>query len=141
MANIEWYDSFSVGINLIDEQHKELLGKINALNEAVDKHQGIDKILNTLTFLYQYTDVHFSTEEKYMKELDYPGKKIHMEQHIEFFEMIETMRKDFEEDGATRALGESISTYLGNWLITHIKSIDFKFGEFLRETGHAGINA
>ncbi len=140
MAKIEWTDSLSVGIDLIDEQHKELLDKLNAINEAVEKHQGIDKILSTLTFLYDYTNVHFSTEEKYMKEYDYPGKKLHMEQHVEFFEMIETMRKDFEEDGATRALGESINTFLGNWLITHIKGIDCKFGDFLRETGHEDIS-
>ncbi|MFW9850707.1 MAG: bacteriohemerythrin [Candidatus Thorarchaeota archaeon] len=140
MEKIEWDESLSVGISLIDEQHKELLDRLNGITDAVENHQGIDKILSTLSFLYEYTDVHFSTEEKYMREFDYPGKKLHMGQHVEFFDMLEKMRKDFEEEGATRALGESISTFLGNWLVTHIKGIDCKFGEFLQEQGHADIN-
>ena len=139
MAKIEWDDSLSVGIDLINEQHKQLIERLNSISDAVDTHQGIDKILSTLTFLYDYTNVHFSTEEKYMRKFDYPGRKLHMAQHVEFFDMIETMRKDFEEEGATRALGESINTFLGNWLITHIKGIDSKFGEFLREHGHVDI--
>jgi len=45
---------------------------------------------------------------------------------------------EFEEDGATAQLGEGVNTYLINWLIKHIKSIDTKFGEFLQEKGFEG---
>ena len=34
MAHIIWKDSFSIGINLIDEQHKNLINIINELYEA-----------------------------------------------------------------------------------------------------------
>jgi len=139
MVSIEWNDSLSVGVDLIDEQHKSLITKIKDLSDAVEKHQGTDKIASTLSFMIEYTNFHFSTEEKHMKAHDYPYRKEHMAQHVEFFEMLEKMVDDFKEEGATRALSTSINTFLMNWLVDHINSIDTKFGEFLRETGHTDI--
>jgi len=74
-----------------------------------------------------------------MKTHDYPYRKEHMAQHVEFFEMLEKMMDDFKEEGATRALSPSINTFLMNWLEDHINSIDTKFGEFLKENGHTDI--
>ena len=138
MTEIKWDDSLSVGVDLIDEQHKMLIQKIQDLSEAVNAARGLEKILQTLDFMIDYTEFHFGTEEKHMKELDYPGIEIHMLQHKEFVSTLNHMVEDFEEDGATEALSNSINTYLMNWLIKHIKSIDQKFGEFLREKGFEG---
>jgi hemerythrin len=135
MTKIEWDDSLSVGINLIDEQHKMLIQRIKDLSDAVESTRGLEKILQTLGFMIDYTDFHFSTEEKYMVQLGYPGFDIHKEQHEEFKSTLNHMVEDFEEDGATVALSTSINTFLINWLIKHIKSIDRKFGEFLQDKG------
>ncbi len=138
MTEIKWDDSLSVGVDLIDEQHKMLIQKIKDMSEAVATSRGLEKILQTLEFMIDYTEFHFGTEEKHMKELDYPRIETHIQQHKEFVSTLNHMVEDFEEDGATEALSTSINTYLINWLIKHIKSIDLKFGEFLREKGFKG---
>ena len=135
MDNIIWNESLSVNVDLIDSQHKELIKRINDISEAVDTSQSPETILNTLTFMSEYTDFHFSTEEKHMKEKAYPGMDLHVKQHNEFKDMVKTMIADFKEEGPTPALGQSINTYLMNWLIDHIKGIDKKFGEFLGTKG------
>ena len=138
MTEIEWDDSLSVGVDLIDEQHKMLIKRIKDLSEAVVSSRGVGQIGKTLGFMIDYTNFHFSTEEKHMTELGYPGFDIHKQLHEEFKTTLNDMVIEFEEDGATAQLGEGVNTYLINWLIKLIKSIDTKFGEFLQEKGFEG---
>ncbi len=135
MGDIMWDSSLSVGVDPIDEQHKMLIERINNLSKAVEKYMGHTKIIETLLFMTEYTDFHFSTEEKYMKELDYPAIANHLIQHEEFKSMLRTLEEDFREDGATKVVSKSINTFLGNWLLNHIKVVDVNFGKFLREKG------
>ncbi|MBN2229027.1 MAG: hemerythrin family protein [Candidatus Thorarchaeota archaeon] len=135
MVDIKWDDSLSVNVELIDHQHKELIKRISDISEAVDTNQSPEVIVNTLLFMSEYADFHFSTEERHMKEQNYPAMEHHLKQHEEFKSMVQTMIMDFKEEGATPALGKSINTYLMNWLIDHIKGIDLKFGEFLHSSG------
>ena len=48
---------------------------------------------------------------------------------------LRNLEQDFEEEGSTRALAESVGTFLFNWLTTHIRGLDHKFGDFLSEKG------
>ena len=135
MEEIVWNESLSVGVDLINEQHKMLIERINNLSNAVVKYLGHTKIIETLLFMTEYTDFHFSTEEKYMRELDYPAMVNHLNQHEEFKAMLRTLEEDFKEDGATKVVSKSINTFLGNWLLNHIKVVDVNFGKFLKERG------
>jgi len=138
MTRIEWDDSLSVGVDLIDEQHKMLIQRIKDLSEAVASGRGRGQIGKTLGFMIDYTEFHFSTEEKHMTELSYEEFDIHKKLHEEFKSSLGHMVTEFEEDGATAGLSEGINTYLINWLVKHIKSIDTKFGAFLQEKGFEG---
>ena len=135
MAKVEWDDSLSVNVELIDEQHKMLIQRLNDLHEAVGAHKGPNEIVRTLNFLSEYTEFHFGTEEKHMKANDYPEIAEHMKLHDEFRGTIVTLGEDFEEEGATASLADSIETLLINWLLKHIRATDVQFGKFLREKG------
>jgi len=118
---------------LIDEQHKMLIQRLRELSEAIEVTQGTSQIMKTLDFLIDYTDFHFSTEEKHMTELTYPGLGAHREQHGVFKDSLNRLVEDFEEEGATGALAESVNVFLVNWLINHIKGVDKEFGDYLRQ--------
>ena len=133
MVSIEWDTSLSVGVELIDEQHKMLIQRLRGLSEAIEATQGTVQIMKTLDFLIDYTDFHFSTEEKHMTELAYPGLDVHREQHGVFKDSLSRLVEDFEEEGATSSLAESVNVFLINWLINHIKGVDMEFGDYLRE--------
>lgn len=135
MVKITWDDSLSVNVNLIDDQHKMLIKRLNDMAEAIDHQRGIEKISRTLSFMIEYTDFHFSTEEKHMTEQEYPGKAEHQKQHGEFKTVLNNLIQDFEEEGATQLLANSIDTFLVNWLVKHIKGSDVEFGKFLNEKG------
>ena len=133
MEKIEWDESLSVGIETIDEQHKMLIKRLHDVSEAIEQNQGEGTIAKTLDFLVDYTDFHFSEEEKQMIEHNYPGLAIQQNQHKEFKESLERLERDFEEDNATKELANHIRTFLFNWLIKHIKEVDLEFGKFVKE--------
>jgi hemerythrin len=135
VAKIEWDNSLSVGIDLIDEQHKMLIQRLDDLSRAIEMTQGPVEIAKTLDFMIDYTDFHFSTEEKHMAEHNYPGLDEQKAQHDQFKGLLKHLVEDFEEEGATRALATSINIFLANWLVNHIKGTDVRFGKFLSEKG------
>jgi len=135
MPEIQWNDDLSVGIELIDEQHRMLIERMNAVSAATEAHHGVEKIAKTLDFLVEYTEFHFSTEEKHMAAHGYPGLPEHHTKHEELKDILRDLEQDFKEEGATYTLADSINTLLGNWLVKHIKAVDVPFGAFLKEKG------
>ncbi|MHC4133051.1 MAG: bacteriohemerythrin [Planctomycetota bacterium] len=135
MAEIEWDNSLSIGVKLIDEQHKMLIQRLGDLSRAIKMSQGEVRTATTLDFMIDYTDFHFSTEEKHMMKQNYPGLEHQKQQHAEFKNHLKQLVEDFEEEGPTKALSTSINVFLLKWLIKHIKGVDLKFGEFLNEKG------
>ena len=135
MGIVQWNDNLSVGVELIDEHHKVLIQHLNNLTTAIESQQGPAKIVNTLEFLIDYTNFHFSTEEKSMTENDYPGLEHHLVQHAEFKTALSNLEEDFKEEGATTTLADSIDKLLVNWFIKHIQEVDLRFGAFLKEKG------
>jgi hemerythrin len=139
MAKIEWDESLSIGVDLIDEQHKMLIQKLRDLSDAFETGREMNKIMLTLEFMVDYTDFHFSAEEETMAKYDYPGLELQKDQHQQFVVTLNHIVEDFKEEGPTKALATSINVFLHNWLINHIKGIDIKLGQFLTEKGLADI--
>ncbi len=137
MSEIAWDDSLSVGVDLIDEQHKLLIEKLKDLSDDFKQGHEQNKILRTLGFMIDYTDFHFTAEEKVMAENDYPGLEDQQQQHAEFKATLDSILLDLREDGPTEELVKSINIFLLNWLVTHIKGSDQKLGAYLNEQGQA----
>ncbi len=131
MERIEWTPRLSVGVPLIDQQHKALIARIRALAEAVEEYQGTAAITSTLGFLGDYANHHFATEETHMETQAYPGLGFHREQHEEFRKTLADLESDFKEEGASQALASSIKTFLYDWFVVHIERMDKNFGTFL----------
>lgn len=135
MKKIQWDESLSVGIAVIDDQHKRWIEHFNSVVDAIQTRGGHAPVTGTLGFLIDYTDLHFSTEERFMAAASYPGSAAHQAKHEELRRAVADLVADFEEEGDTPALEAAIDTFLGAWLITHIRSTDQLFGAFVKEGG------
>jgi hemerythrin len=133
MKKIQWQNSLSVGIEPIDNQHKQWIEYFNNTAEAIASRQSQTQISKTLGFLIDYTETHFSTEEKFMSGSNYSGLQEHKAKHDVLRATLASLVKDFEDEGITSRLNDAIDTFLGNWLIQHIHEIDMKFGAFIKE--------
>ena len=135
MAKLQWNDSLSIGVELIDEQHKTWIEHYNALAAAVGASQGPREIAETLNFLVDYTAFHFATEERHMAASDYAGLDEHQAKHEELRAALRRLVDDFQEEGATHILADFLQTFLGNWLVDHIRDVDVRFGAHLKDKG------
>ena len=133
MEKIRWEDDLSIGIEVIDNQHKKWIEHYNDIVESLTSQQNRTQISKTLGFLIDYTEGHFSSEEKYMSANRYPGLPEHKTKHDELRATLAALVREFEEEGATTQLSKAVDTFLGNWLIKHIHEVDMKFGAFVRE--------
>jgi len=132
MKKMAWQNNLSIGIDLIDNQHKHWIEHYNNVVESITAQQDRAQISKTLGFLIDYTEQHFALEQKYMSVHNYPGFQEHLTEHDKLRSTLSNLVKEFEEEGATTQLAEAIAAFLKNWLIKHIQEVDIKFGAFVR---------
>jgi hemerythrin len=63
---LEWTENLSVGVELIDTQHRELIHRFSSLIDACQEHRAKDKITELLAFLDDYVVFHFGEEQQLM---------------------------------------------------------------------------
>ena len=124
----EMKPEYYIGIDMIDEEHKQLFKYADEAYELLhdeftpDKYDRIDIILENLR---NYTVKHFSDEEQYMESINY--KKIFTQkvQHQEFIHKLDEFMEhhnDEVEDQDEQIMG--ILKYLTEWLVNHILYVD-----------------
>ncbi len=129
---IEWTPDLSVGIEFIDNQHKELFAKIKNLVVACNEKRGQEIIIETLQFLENYTIEHFGAEESAMQKHNYPEYPSHKSQHEEFKKDIRDLKKGIDKEIDRLFVADRVSNYLVNWLVLHIRKVDKALGAFLK---------
>ncbi|MHC4885415.1 MAG: bacteriohemerythrin [Planctomycetota bacterium] len=121
--------SFKHGIRWQDHQHEQLLTTIAALNKSRRTLHEEEELVNALNFLEFYIHSHFELEERYMTDLEYPGKRRHILDHKDFIHRVSIFRR---KALATKDPSELV-TELCDWLKNHILTIDKELAGFLQE--------
>ncbi|MFB0983724.1 MAG: hemerythrin domain-containing protein, partial [Acinetobacter towneri] len=67
---MEWSEKFNIGIDVIDNQHRQILDYINAL-EKIRATGAREQIKEVLDDLIDYTQSHFSFEENLLSQVNY----------------------------------------------------------------------
>ena len=134
MQRFDWDDSFSVGVKVIDQQHKVWIERLNSLSAAIESHQEAKLVSTTLNFMVDYVEFHFTAEERLMAVHGYPAFEQHKSQHEAFRKVLtEFLVSEFDNDGAVSKPGDSIKNFQVSWLKNHIQHTDRQFAAFLRE--------
>jgi len=131
-VGIKWRESLSIGLEEIDNQHKEMLRRFDMLLTACEEGKGIQKMKDMLDFLDEYVQQHFNDEETLQQLHSYPDYAGHRKEHETFAGRIMKLREEIDKDGV--ALHHLIETndLLFKWLISHISKADKEMGVFLK---------
>jgi len=133
MAIIQWNENLSVGIDVFDRQHKKLIDLINQLNDAMSVGKGKDVLGKILTELINYTQYHFSAEEKLFGQYAYPEAQAHIREHVNLTQKATDLKKAF--DSGKTIISVQTMDFLKDWLNNHILKTDKKYGPFLNSKG------
>jgi len=129
---IEWSQDFSVGVEEIDRQHKELFERINNLDSAMKQGKAKEEVVRLIEFLDEYATMHFGTEEKYMTDYGYAGYPLHKSKHSRFIEELSYIRSKLDAEGVTAEVIMLSNNLLIKWFSNHIRTIDMMLGSFLK---------
>ncbi len=134
-----WKDKFKIGVELIDNQHKELFRRVSDFTQTIRNEENwedkLDKVKETMTFMKEYVVEHFDAEEAYQEEINYPDIENHKQAHARFKEGINGYVKIFEEEGFTEDKIQEFGGRLMTWLIVHVGKMDQEIGEYVRSKG------
>jgi len=133
-----WEDRYSVGIDVLDNQHKKLIRIVNQFHSDIPLLSGFDclstsfkriRIYGTILSLRSYFLNHFSTEERFMMCSRYPGFFEHKKEHDLFIRRI----FDFEDKFMQGVLNiaREMDAFLVMWLKKHTLEMDALYKDHL----------
>lgn len=134
MALMNWTDKLSVGVAVIDADHKKLVGMVNELYDAMQAGRGRDSLGHILDGLVQYTRFHFAREEKFFAQTGYPDAIAHKQEHDDLTRQVLSVQQKYLS-GATTTLSLDVLHFLKDWLIKHIQGSDQKYRPHLNAKG------
>lgn len=129
-----WNDKLSVGVEVLDDDHKKLISLINELYDGALAGNGKEILANILERLVAYTRFHFHREEKLFAETGYLDAATHKAQHDELAQWAVQAEIDFLH-GRLRAPTLEVLNRLKDWLFDHINDSDKLYGPFLNAHG------
>ena len=128
---MEWTPDLSVGVEAIDNQHKELIRRMNNFFQSMEGDNR-EKVLEMLSFLGDYVVTHFRDEEALQVRYNYPGYAEHRKLHQDFVKDVGEMTKNIKENGFTVASKAMVGMTLTSWLTLHIRRADKAVGDYIR---------
>jgi hemerythrin len=129
-----WNESLHcIGIAAIDDQHREIIERVNLIADAVDqgnRHEAVQEMMDDLVL---FACEHFALEERLMTEYDFPDLEDHIEEHIGLLQQVNNLRKALRTPSPAKAA--LVSAFITDWAELHILQSDKEIGTFLAARG------
>ncbi|MEG3641553.1 bacteriohemerythrin [Magnetococcus sp. PR-3] len=122
---IAWKDEYSVGVQVLDADHKQLINLINELSIAV-KDERESFLQQVYERLVNYATTHFAREERMMSEVGFQELPQQKEEHVRFLNTVGGKRDALLNSDDPR-VAEEIIEFLKDWLVMHIMKSDMAY--------------
>lgn len=121
---LEWSTQLSVGNEMIDSEHRNLLNMINDVERAIRAKDGV-ALLQAFKRLEDGVCVHFVNEEKIARAVNFPftqNKPEHQYVQKEFQHIRDEL---VDKNGVwSESAAEHYSYFLSEWMIQHVLQED-----------------
>lgn len=126
---MEWKDSYSLGIAEIDSQHKGLLRKFTAIENAITSKKGWSVVHYAVVELRKQASAHFQFEEALMRLFGFPQPELiaHNKEHEFFFVKLDEIERHSLKDSAE----QDMINFLRSWLTNHISGTDRAYAGYI----------
>jgi len=133
---VVWDDRYSIGVDVVDEQHKGLFNLTNDLHDACggSNEAAKEHFKEVLQKAVGYVSLHFSTEENIMQKTNDPGYGEHKKEHDLFVQKVLAEAANLDKGGndAPRVF----VNFLRDWISKHVTGTDVGIGRHV-----AGLKA
>lgn len=130
MAGLQWDVRFDLGVEDMNQEHRDLIEKMNKVESLAERRAGKATVGFAIQDLARTTVEHFQSEEAYMASIAFPGLETHKVVHQTLLEKFGRHVEAFEQgDGA---LPDGFIGFLQFWLRAHICGVDKKYADHAR---------
>jgi len=133
MALASFDKTYSVGIQLLDDQHADLFDALNELHSAMLKGQANSVVGGLLQDLLAYIRSHFAAEEAMLAKARYPGLAEHQMKHRNLTAQLAEYAERFKRGQGS--LSMQLLTFWRDLLITHILRDDRAYSDWMVQAG------
>lgn len=133
MALLHWKPQYSVGIDAVDHEHKELIDLINTLH---DEWRANGPNSSTEAFfgdLFKGISAHFALEERFMRERRYDQLAEHKGDHERLLDELRDIMEDAESGGQG---SDALAARLEAWFARHFETHDARLHKKLGNHPH-----
>ena len=122
MGLLHWEKRYSVGIEAVDHEHRELVDLINTLYDKATTAGSKVAVLGFFGDLYKAISAHFAREERFMREKGYDQLKPHKNDHERLLDEVRDIMEDYE---VMDVLDEKLlARRLDAWFSRHFETHD-----------------
>ena len=122
---IKWQEAYSVGVDELDAQHKDLFTFSNDLDGILqDRDVSKEMLGGALAFMGKYVSNHFGKEEACMNRFACPIAANNKLAHDQFIQAYRVFEKQIGQQEDGYGLLKELHAFLERWLVDHICTID-----------------
>ncbi len=129
-----WNESrHRVGIAAIDDQHREIIERVNLITDTVaqgDRHEASQEMMDDLIL---FACGHFALEERLMTEYGFPDLEDHIAEHLGLLQQLNNIRNALLTPNPAKAA--LVSAFITDWAELHILQADKEIGAFFAARG------
>ena len=121
--NLLWKDIYLIGVDSVDNQHKELFSfaeKLMSERQHPELFCSKQVITEYIDFLKRYAAKHFANEEKYMRAIGYTGYKKHRDLHKLLEKDVLRYEKELIEQDFSLSVVRKLWGFVASWVVYHV---------------------
>ncbi len=126
---IAWTEAMSVGHERFDGHHRVIIDGLNRVHPLLGTTGREAEVHAVIETLEDFVLVHFSEEERLLREIGYPDWRPHKAMHDAMYELVFKMKADIEHGRTPDA--QLLFAILNDWLVGHILGEDRKYIPYL----------
>ena len=127
---IEWRSDFETGVEEVDHEHKELVGLINELHDALEGGAEKGRVSDFLGEVFARISAHFALEETVMRKHTYDQYEDHKADHEKLLDDLRDIMDDHEAS-ETFDYHEALGHTVRDWFVQHFKTKDARLHAML----------
>jgi hemerythrin-like metal-binding protein len=129
-----WTEKMSVGVEVLDADHKRMIDLLNDLHDGIVAGRGTERLERVLDGLVDYVRTHFEHEEELFTQTGYPGAAEHIQEHRILTNLVMDVQARYNQ-GKFEALSLNTMDFLKDWLTNHIQGSDKNYKSHLNASG------
>ena len=136
---VKWGDSYATGIDIIDNQHRELVHLTNHLYQACLKGNSEAETVfqKAMSSMVEYVRFHFTSELELLKRINYPKYSEHKKLHDALVLKILDTSKEYSD--GKKFVPHSFVRSLKDWVFGHIALYDKSYSQYISEQKSKGL--